>query len=114
MSLNEIDISTFEELKEMSGADFIQELIVTFLDDSPNLINQMKTALKTEDVEVFRRAAHSLKSNSATFGANRLSLLAKELEMLGKDNKLNEVGSRLETLEKVYGSVAEELKGLNK
>jgi HPt (histidine-containing phosphotransfer) domain-containing protein len=113
MVQNEIDMATFEELKEMSGADFIDELIVTYLDDAPHLIDQMQTALKTQDAEVFRRAAHSLKSNSATFGANRLSLLAKELEVLGRENKLNEVGNRLDVLRSVYALVANELKVLH-
>jgi HPt (histidine-containing phosphotransfer) domain-containing protein len=108
----EIDLATFEELKQMSGADFISELIETFLEDAPQLIKDMKTSLKSNDAEVFRRAAHSFKSNSATFGANRLSILAKELEMLGRENKLNEIGSRLESLEEAYGAAAKELKDL--
>jgi histidine phosphotransfer protein HptB len=113
MPSTEIDITTFEELKQMSGADFIGELIDTYLEDAPQLIKDMKSSLKTNDSEVFRRAAHSLKSNSATFGANRLSGLAKELEILGRENKLNEIGGRLETLEEAYGVVAKELKGLH-
>lgn len=114
MPLNEIDMTTFEELKEMSGADFINELIGTYLDDAPNLINEMKSAMKSQDAEVFRRAAHSLKSNSATFGANRLSLLAKELEMIGRENKLKEIGGRLDALEDAYSLVAKELRGLQR
>jgi HPt (histidine-containing phosphotransfer) domain-containing protein len=113
MTNTEIDMKTFDELKEISGADFIGELIDTFLEDAPQLIMEMKSSLKSNDAEVFRRAAHSFKSNSATFGANRLSLLAKELEVLGRENKLNEVGNRLDKLEIGFGVVAEELKGLH-
>ncbi len=113
MAPTEIDVTTFEELKQMSGADFIGELIDTYLEDAPHLIEEMRTSLKSNDAEVFRRAAHSFKSNSATFGANRLSLLAKELETLGRENKLNEIGSRLETLEDAYGVVAKELQELH-
>jgi HPt (histidine-containing phosphotransfer) domain-containing protein len=113
MPPTEIDTTTFEELKQMSGADFIGELIDTYLEDAPQLIKNMKSSLTTNDAEVFRRAAHSFKSNSATFGANRLSMLAKELEVLGKENKLNEIGGRLDSLEEVYGIVAKELKELH-
>jgi HPt (histidine-containing phosphotransfer) domain-containing protein len=108
----ELDMTTFEELKEMSGADFIDELVDTFLEDAPKLINEMKTALETKDAETFRRAAHSLKSNSATFGATRLSALAKEIELLARENKLEEAGSRLASLQEAFQIVAEELKGL--
>jgi len=106
-----IDKATFEELKQMSGADFINELIDAFLDDAPNMINQMEAALATRDVESFRRNAHSLKSNANTFGATELGALAKELEYMGKENNLD-IGNRLEVLTEAFGKVAEELKGM--
>jgi histidine phosphotransfer protein HptB len=110
---NQIDMTAFEDLKAMSGPDFIGELIDTFLDDAPKLIKELQTALAKNDAEAFRRAAHSLKSNAATFGATHLSSLAKELEMLGKEYKLTEVGSRVAILEEVFRSVASELKGMH-
>jgi histidine phosphotransfer protein HptB len=106
-----IDKVTFEELKQMSGADFINELIDAFLDDAPNMIQNMKTAIDTKDVESFRRNAHSLKSNAYTFGATELGALAKELEFMGKENNLD-VGNRLEVLQEAFGKVVEALKGL--
>jgi histidine phosphotransfer protein HptB len=109
----ELDMTTFEELKEMSGADFIGELIDTFLEDAPKLVMEMKSALKTNDAEAFRRAAHSLKSNSATFGAKRLSGLAKELEMLGKESRLDEAGKLLPNAESALKSASVELQGLH-
>lgn len=113
MTVQEIDMSTFDDLKQISGADFIRELVDTFLEDAPQLLGQLRTALKAGDVETFRRAAHSLKSNGATFGANRLSLQAKELELLAKESRLPETGNRLDELEATYGKVAAELKGLS-
>ena len=107
-----IDMTAFEDLKQMAGADFIGELINTFLDDAPQLIQQLHSALVVNDAESFRRAAHSLKSNAASFGANHLSGLAKELEMLGRENKLNEVGDKLKSLDEAYQVVAQELKGM--
>ena len=109
--MSTIDQATFNELKQMSGADFINELIDAFLDDAPNMIQNMHNALDTKDVESFRRNAHSLKSNTNTFGATELGVLAKELEMMGKENNL-EIGNRLDVLSEVFGKVAEELKGM--
>ena len=110
---NIIDPAAFENLKAMAGADFIGELIATFLDDAPQLIAQLHSALAANDAEPFRRAAHSLKSNAATFGANDLAALAKELEMLGRENKLGETGTRLGALEEAYQSAAQALKELS-
>jgi HPt (histidine-containing phosphotransfer) domain-containing protein len=108
----EVDRSIFEELKQMSGADFIDELVDTYLEDAPKLVQEMKTALQAKDAQSFRRAAHSLKSNSATFGATNLSTLAKELETLGKEDKLDAAGELLPAAERALASVADELKGL--
>lgn len=104
-----IDITTFNDLKQMSGEDFINELIDAFLDDAPNMINQMKSAVPANDVESFRRNAHSLKSNANTFGAMELAALAKELEFMAKENNLD-IGNRLDVLNETLRVVAEELK----
>ena len=108
----ELDMARFEELKVMSGEDFIGELIDTFLEDAPRLVDEMKSALTADDADTFRRAAHSLKSNSATFGANHLAELARELEMLGKEHRLAEAQSRLLPLEEALRLASTELKGL--
>ena len=107
--MSTIDITTFNELKQMSGADFINELIDAFLDEAPHMLQNMHTALEKKDVESFRRNAHSLKSNANTFGATGLAALAKELEFMAKENNL-EIGTKLDVLSEEFRNVAEELK----
>jgi len=104
-----IDKATFEELKQMSGDDFIDELIDAFLEDGPNMLNNLQTALQARDVESFRRNAHSLKTNANTFGATELGALAKELEYMARENNLD-VGDRLEKLNQAFSNAAAELK----
>jgi histidine phosphotransfer protein HptB len=106
-----IDITIFNELKQMSGEDFINELIDAFLEDGPNMLNNMQSALEAKDVESFRRNAHSLKTNANTFGATELGALAKELEYMARENNLN-AGNRLENLNQAFSEAAEELKGM--
>ena len=106
-----IDPATFNELKQMSGEDFINELIDAFLEDAPNMIQNMENALAVKDIESFRRNAHSLKSNANTFGAIELAALAKELEIMARENNL-EVGNRLEVLRESLSVIAGELKEL--
>ena len=57
-----------------------------------------------------RRAAHTLKSNGATFGATRFSELCRELELQAQAGDLtgaSELAGRIET---EYAAVAEELR----
>lgn len=106
-----IDINTFNTLKESTGNDFIIELINTFLEDMPEQVAQLKIAHAAQDAEVFRRAAHTIKSNAATFGANQLAALARDLEMMGRENNLA-AGNQLQALEEAAEQVMNELKKL--
>lgn len=106
-----IDITIFNELKQMSGEDFINELIDAFLEDGPNMLGNMQVALDMKDVESFRRNAHSMKTNANTFGALELGVLAKELEYMARENNLN-VGDKLENLNRAFSVAADELKGM--
>ena len=106
-----IDMQTYNNLKESTGEDFIGELVDAFLDDAPALIAQMKSGLTENNAEAFRRAAHSMKSNAATFGAMELSALAKELENLARENNL-EVGNRVDLIEAEFQVVKSQLEAL--
>ena len=78
-----LDPATFAELEAAAGADFARELISTFLEEAPLMLAELRVTLANGNADAFRRAAHSLKSNSLTFGALALGALARELEMKG-------------------------------
>ena len=83
MSAQSIDHATFAELQATTGADFVAELVDTFAEEAPQMLAEMRSAHATAAAEKFRRAAHSLKSNSNTFGAVRLAEMARALELGG-------------------------------
>ena len=83
MSSAAIDPHTFDELQANAGADFVAELVDTFAEEAPPLIEEMRAALAAGAAERFRRAAHSLKSNGSTFGAVALAERARTLELGG-------------------------------
>ena len=78
-----IDPATFAALGDMAGAAFVTELVDTFLEEAPRMLADLRGARASGDAEGFRRAAHSLKSNSNTFGALRLGMAARDLESGG-------------------------------
>jgi histidine phosphotransfer protein HptB len=81
-----IDRSTFTALQEAAGAEFVVELVDAFLEEAPRMMDALGEALAARDADAFRRAAHSLKSNSYTFGASELGARAKALELGGLDS----------------------------
>ena len=103
-----IDRATFAELQDTVGADFVAELVGTFLEEAPPMLAELRSALAQSSADRFRRAAHSLKSNSHTFGATPLAGLARELELGG----LPADASALDALEAEYRRTAAALKEL--
>ena len=108
MSEPTIDGPTFAELQEAAGAEFVTELVGTFLEEAPAMLGELRSAQAAGAADTFRRAAHSLKSNSNTFGATRLGTLARDLELGG----LITGTGPLDELEAEYGRVAAALKGM--
>jgi len=102
MTDNLIDREAWETMKSMTEPAFLVELIDVYLMDSPQLIEQMRIGLATGEVETVRRAAHSLKSNSASFGAMRVADVSRELEMLAKSGTLDGGTSKLAAVEAAY------------
>ena len=78
-----LDPATFAELEAAAGADFARALIATFLEEAPLMLAELRSTLAAGNADAFRRAAHSLKSNSLTFGALALGAMARELETKG-------------------------------
>ena len=107
-----IDIDVFRELQATAGADFVVELVDTFFEEAPAMLAELRSARAAEDADRFRRAAHSLKSNSHTFGALSLGALARELELTGMSPDPAWDAARLDALEAEYGRAATALKDL--
>jgi len=78
-----IDATIFAELQETTGAEFVNELVATFLEEAPIMLAELRSAQAAASAERFRRATHSLKSNSNTFGALKLGEMARTLELGG-------------------------------
>ena len=72
-----IDKAVYADLQEAAGAEFVAELVDTFLEEASGMLAELRSARAENHADRFRRAAHSLKSNSNTFGAVRLGALAR-------------------------------------
>ena len=115
MSVATIDLATFTELQASAGADFVKELVQTFLEEAPAMLKALRDAIASEDADAFRRAAHSLKSNSLTFGAGALAALAREQELGGlAAAQQQQQSNALDALAVEYGRVAAALTELTR
>jgi HPt (histidine-containing phosphotransfer) domain-containing protein len=106
-----IDEQVFAELQETAGADFVVELVDSFLEDAPQGLAALRQAIAAGDANAFRRNAHSLKSNGVTFGATVFADAARALE----HSPLADLGAtataRVDALAALFEAVAADLRG---
>ena len=102
MSEPVIDMVVYNELAETAGAEFAAELAGTFMEEAPGMLAELRAAQAAAKADAFRRAAHSLKTNSVTFGATRLGAMARDIELGG----LTAEAAPLDALEAEYQRVA--------
>ena len=109
MPIDEIlDQATFAGLLDSLGGDvdFLSELIEAYFASSPDLFASMRQAIATGEAPALQRAAHSLKTGSAGFGALAFAAQCKEMEDLGKARALAEAEAKYGALEAAYADVA--------
>jgi len=107
-----IDGATFNELRETAGVEFVADLVDTFFEEVPGMLADLRRARDAADADRFRRAAHSLKSNSATFGAQELAALARALELNGLAADPARDVEAISVLDAAYARAAAALKEL--
>ena len=102
-----IDAAALAELLETVGDDreFLAELVDTYLADSPNLFAELRAAIAGDDAAAARRAAHSLKSTSASFGANTLAAQCREMEAAAGAGDLVGLDEQVELAAASYAQV---------
>ena len=116
-----VDQDVLDELEHSVGDDraFLRELVETYLDETPTLITTLRAGVAEGNVERANRAAHTIKSTSASLGALGLSAMARELETLTSvattepgDLAAPEIGALVQLIATEYDDVAVELNSL--
>lgn len=87
---NLIAESRMKDLADSLG-DGLVEIIESYLAEAPALIEEMYTLLERNDLTGLQRLAHTLKSNSAIFGAQEMVEACHRLEIL---DVIGDVGRR--------------------
>jgi len=106
-----VDTAVLAELRESVGDDpeFLAELIDEFLADAPTQLGSLRDAAASGDATTARRAAHTLKGNSRTFGAADLGALCQEAEAAAESGDLAGVQARLDEIDAEWARVRGEL-----
>ena len=89
--------------------EMLIRIVIKFLQISPSLLANIRTALLAEDADAVRRAAHAMKSSNAQIGAKKMADMCLQMELLGGMGQLLESDLLLSELEEEFRLVEEEL-----
>jgi HPt (histidine-containing phosphotransfer) domain-containing protein len=98
-----------EELGD-GAEDIVRELIGVYLEDAPGLLRELRQALDVNDASILDRAAHTLKSSSATLGAKGLAALCLELERSARSGDTSIASDQVERIDAELQRVSDELR----
>jgi HPt (histidine-containing phosphotransfer) domain-containing protein len=106
-----LDAGSLDELRQSVGGDeqFLADLIGDFLADAPAQLESLRDAAGAGDASRARRAAHTLKGNSRTFGATELAALCQEVESAAGEDDLRAVLARLDEIDRKWARARSEL-----
>jgi len=78
-----IDWNAFGETRNLLGAGFVR-ILGYFLEDGTKSVAAIEEAMRLKDSTKLVMPAHTLKGEAWQFGANRLALLAEEIEVAAR------------------------------
>ncbi|HNB20440.1 MAG TPA: Hpt domain-containing protein, partial [Agitococcus sp.] len=106
-----IDEATLTSLGGASGlaSPLVRRVITLYRQEAEKMVHGIEKAMSGGDVATAFRAAHSLKSSSASIGAHTLSEVAKQIEALLKQGQLQQAQPWLVVLRTEYTQLMDEL-----
>ncbi len=88
-----------EILKDFGGEEeFLAELVEIFINDTPEQLSGLKEAVDSRNSKDLEKMSHKLKGAVANFGEKAAFEAALQLEMMGRENRLDGVKETYDTL----------------
>ncbi|HEX5278039.1 MAG TPA: Hpt domain-containing protein [Fluviicoccus sp.] len=90
-----LDVMVLTSIGGNSGlaSPLVKRLLALFRQEASKLVHGIEYALAAEDQEALLRQSHTLKSSSASIGAQLLSRVARHIEQFARQSELAEAGA---------------------
>ena len=92
------------------AAAMVPALVDDFFENAADLVATIRRGVDHRDADEVIRAAHTLKSTAAAFGAEGLSQLSARVEALGRQGAIDEVGDLVDALAAEFEEVQAHLR----
>jgi HPt (histidine-containing phosphotransfer) domain-containing protein len=101
-------------LERLNGnRDMLGVLATYFLEDAPQILEQLRDAARTNSIPQIVRFSHSLKGLAATFEPTPVMLLASEIEMYGRAGDSSQIPQLIPQLDLEFVKLVETLQAMN-
>jgi signal transduction histidine kinase/CheY-like chemotaxis protein len=100
-----IDADTVEmilSLHDGVGTDIFSELVAILETQTPDLVQQLITALDAGDQKLVRRLAHTLKGSTLNLGARAVADVCQRMENAAEHGELHKIPELLTVMQRVY------------
>jgi CheY-like chemotaxis protein len=91
-------------------AELVRQLVSLFLAEYPRMIDAIRVSVGAGSADAIRRAAHAFKGSVSNFTDQAPMTTALELEVMGKENRLDQVRAVFSRLEQEVESLAGHLR----
>ena len=107
--LDQAALGAIRSLGHAGGISALAKVIGLYLEHSPVLVGEIETAIANRNAAALCQAAHSLKSSSASLGAQRFAMQCKDLETIGRNGTTDGADAILGTFRAQYALVRDAL-----
>jgi CheY-like chemotaxis protein/HPt (histidine-containing phosphotransfer) domain-containing protein len=105
-----LDSDIIYGLKQLDGNNDFSDVIKLYTDLAPELISEIRSSFKNNNIDNLKSAASNLKRISLNLGANRLAEICFKVESLNGNNSKEELQSLIERMDNIFRLTFEELK----
>jgi two-component system sensor histidine kinase RpfC len=106
-----IDSDSLSALENLGGAEFVDELIAQFIDESSDILRALTEAAGSGDARTFGEQLHSLHSASANIGARGIYEICLAWGQITPENLAGRSKPQLERLREEFERVRRALEG---
>ena len=93
--------------------ELLKDLVFLFIEDAPNHLNALKTAISEASIDNIKHHAHTLKGASANIGARQMQEQAVKLEQAAAEQDLATASTHVTTLHTQFDELVQAASGLD-
>lgn len=108
-AINPRVLDDLRALQTPGSPSFLGELIDLFLQEADNHVQKLRESFAAKDATLFERSAHTLKGSSGNLGAQVMSRICGDLQMIGRSADWARAAAVLPALETEYAAAKTEL-----